>query len=293
MDVSALVDVPLVHGGRLRGLRPHLRIPEAVDCWNLWGTADGPALKAWLITAQVLRYTIAKIIGIRVIVVMTASRRSATLLALIGLAGLAYLFITVLRSVRADFAPEIWAGLGLSKQASGFTESKMWVALGVVLANGTLVLVRNNRSAFLIGLGLCAAGLGLAAGSILAFRAELIPPFTFMVLLGLGMYLPYVPVHTTILERLFAMTRERANVGFLMYFADAVGYVGYAAVMMGRSAFPAKGDFLNFFLELAFGLMGVAFFVVFAAWIHFLKKFPDDPNQAQNITTSTKPSRVS
>jgi hypothetical protein len=193
---------------------------------------------------------------------------------------LAYLFITVLRSVRADFALEIWASLGLSNQAGVFTRSEMWVTLAVVLANGALVLIRDNRRAFLTGLGLCVAGLGLAAGSVLAFRSGVLSPFAFMVLLGLGMYVPYVAVHTTIFERIIALTRERGNVGFLMYVADAAGYLGYAGVILGRSAFPATGDFLGFFLELALGLMGVAFFVVLAAWMIFLRKFPSAPTQA-------------
>ena len=54
-----------------------------------------------------------------------------------------------------------------------------------------------------------------------------------MVLMGLGLYLPYVAIHTTVFERLIAMTRERGNLGFLMYLADAVGYLGYAVVMVG------------------------------------------------------------
>jgi hypothetical protein len=66
---------------------------------------------------------------------------------------LAYLLITVLRSVRADFAPEIWAGLGLGKQPAIFTQSELWVTLGVVVANGAAVLIRDNRRAFFTSLG--------------------------------------------------------------------------------------------------------------------------------------------
>ena len=67
--------------------------------------------------------------------------------------------------------------------------------------------------------------------------------FTFMVLMGLGLYLPYVAVHTTIFERLIAMTRERGNLGFLMYVADAVGYLGYAALMIAKGLFPSGPRF--------------------------------------------------
>jgi hypothetical protein len=169
---------------------------------------------------------------------------------------LAYLLITVLRSIRADFAPEIWAGLGVSKQPEVFTFSEMWVALGVVAANGLLFLVRDNRRAFLSALGISIGALALAGLALALQHAGSLPPFAFMVLLGLGMYVPYVAVHTTLFERLVAMTRERGNIGFLMYVADATGYLGYAVVMLTRSAFPARENFLTFFLSVSSWIIG-------------------------------------
>ena len=65
--------------------------------------------------------------------------------------------------------------------------------------------------------------------------AGVVGPFVFMVLLGLGLYVPYVAVHTTIFGRLIAMTRDRGNIGYLMYLADAFGYLGYVAVMIGKN----------------------------------------------------------
>ena len=61
-----------------------------------------------------------------------------------------------------------------------------------------------------------------------------------MVLHGLGLYLPYVAVHTTIFERLIAMTRDRGNIGYLMYLADAFGYLGYVVVMLRPATFPHR-----------------------------------------------------
>jgi hypothetical protein len=189
----------------------------------------------------------------------------------IGLSGivLAYLLITVLRSLRADFAPEIWAGLGAGSQPAVFTQSELWVTLAVVLANGALVLVRDNRSAFLTGLGLCATGLVVALLALTGSRAGLVPPFAFMVLLGVGMYVPYVAVHTTIFERLIALTRERGNIGYLMYLADAVGYLGYVGVMLSRAAMPSQEDFLTLFLSLATALAGGALVAVLGALLFY------------------------
>ena len=187
---------------------------------------------------------------------------------------LAYMLITVLRSVRADFAPEIWSGLGLGKQPAIFTQSELWVTLGVVVLNGAVVLIRDNRRAFFASMALSAAGLVAAVGALLALRFGAISPFAFMVLLGVGMYVPYVAVHTTVFERLIALTRERGNIGFLMYIADSVGYIGYAVVMVSRSAFPAKEDFLGFFLNLATTLMVGALVAVAVSWALYARRAP-------------------
>jgi hypothetical protein len=183
----------------------------------------------------------------------------------------AYLLITMLRTVRSDFAPEIWAGLGFKAAPTTFTDSELWVALGVILFNGSLVLIRNNRIAFFSALAICGLGLLLALGAIVGQRVGAIPPFAFMILLGIGAYLPYVAVHTTIFERLIALTREKGNIGFLMYIADAVGYLGVVLLLLLKSVLDkqkASGGFLDFFLNLSnvlltgsVALIGLAIFL--------------------------------
>lgn len=185
---------------------------------------------------------------------------------------LTYLLVTILRSIRADFAPELWRSLGLTGQPGIFARSELWVALGVIAANGLLVLVRNNRHAFFLGLGISAGGLGLVVVALLGIQATVLGPFAFMVLLGLGMYLPYVAVHTSLFERLLAMTRQQGNLGYLMYLADATGYLGYAALMIARQAWPdiwpESGDLLAFFQLTSWLVAGVSLvaLVFAAAW---------------------------
>lgn len=187
---------------------------------------------------------------------------------------LAYLLITVLRSVRADFAPEIWTSLGFGERPGVFTRSEFWVGLVVIAINGAVFLVRDNRRAFFISLWICGAGLGLALAAILTWHVGALAPFHLMVILGVGMYLPYVAVHTTVFERLIALTREKGNIGYLMYLADATGYLGYCGVMLLRSSLSPDTNFLPFFIQLSVTLLltSIVFFVV--AMFLFARRFP-------------------
>jgi hypothetical protein len=187
---------------------------------------------------------------------------------------LLYLLITILRSIRADFAPEIWRGLGTAQQPSVFTSSEMLVALGVMLVNGLSVLIVDNRRAFFVALGTCGAGLALLAVAVAGQATGWLSGFAFMVLSGLGLYLPYVAVHTTIFERLIAMTRDRGNIGYLMYLADAFGYLGYVAVMFGKGAFALPGEFLDFFTATCGIITASAALLLLGAWWYFADRCP-------------------
>jgi hypothetical protein len=208
---------------------------------------------------------------------MTGRERMATIrrhgFALLAIL-LAYLLLTVLRSVRADFAPEIWEDLGFGGSPGVFTRSEIWVGLAVIAVNGAVVVLPDNRRAFFTSLWTCAAGLFLALAAILTWRGGLLDPFHLMVMLGVGMYLPYVAVHTTLFERLIALTREKGNIGFLMYLADATGYLGYCGVMLARSLLKPGDDFLPFFLNLATVLLLLCLLFTGAAMWLFAHRFP-------------------
>ncbi len=163
----------------------------------------------------------------------------------LGLIVVAYVLTTILRSVRADFAPEIWESLGVTDRPEIFTQSEIWVALGVLVVNGASSLILSNRRAFFASLAISAAGFGLVLLGIGLHAQHRIGGFELMVLLGLGLYLPYVAVHTTVFERLIAMTRQRGNLGFLIYVADTAGYAGYVVVMLVRAWLLAPGRGLS------------------------------------------------
>jgi hypothetical protein len=151
------------------------------------------------------------------------------------------------------------------------------VALGVLAANGCAVLIRENRRAFFFALATCGLGFVLIAAALVSRSVNGLSGFAFMVLIGLGLYLPYVAFHTTLFERLLAMTRERGNIGFLMYVADSIGYLGYVAVMLlrlFRGGSIGDVDFVRFF-ELACWLAcGLSLVCLAVSWRYFAVRCP-------------------
>ncbi|MBS0202764.1 MAG: hypothetical protein JSS49_07675 [Planctomycetes bacterium] len=188
---------------------------------------------------------------------------------------LMYLAVTVVRSIRADFSPEIWSSLGTTTVPATFTWSEMTIALGVLAVNGGAVLIVDNRRAFFVSLSTCGLGLVLLSTALVARSGGLVSDFAFMVMIGLGLYLPYVAMHTTVFERMLGMTRERGNIGFLMYVADSIGYLGYVVVMMLHNFLSMKGGVLILLTIASWSTIGVSTVCLVVSWRYFGQLVPE------------------
>jgi hypothetical protein len=193
---------------------------------------------------------------------------------------LIYLFVTLLRSVRADFAVELWAGLGYAHTPDVFTTSEVLVSLGVIAITSLAVFVQSHYRAFKVSLFTSFVGFLIVLLAALGLNYGL-DKFSFMVLVGLGVYLPYVAVHAVIFERLIAITREKATVGFLMYIVDSVGYTGYIGLMLMRYFLPASDTMLSLFLKICIGLAIAGMLLMVFCHLYFKTKLKvDEPTNA-------------
>lgn len=203
-----------------------------------------------------------------------------------GISGITivYLFVTILRSIRADFAPELWRDLGFKQTPEIFTQSELLVSLGVVIISGFAVLIKNHYKAFRFALMTCVFGFAILLVAINSVGHGM-GNFAFMVLVGLGVYIPYVAIHTTIFERLIAITKERANIGFLMYVVDAVGYTGYILLMLLRYLAPPDSSILSLFLRICvyIGISG-GLLVLFCNW-YFKMKLKENESGVTQLST--------
>jgi hypothetical protein len=193
-----------------------------------------------------------------------------------------YGLIGVLRGVRGDFAPEIWAGMKTKLEASTFARTEFWAGSGALVIFAFVSAIKSNRGGFFAGMSLAVVGCLFVAAALIARQQNLLSPFAFMTLIGFGLYLPYFAVHTTIFERLIAMTRERGNIGYLMYLADAFSYAGYVLVLLARNfTKPGPGSFLPFFISLCWVTVIVGLFTLIPAAIYFIRKESSDHKERQ------------
>lgn len=185
---------------------------------------------------------------------------------LVVLTGL-YSVLTAYRNFRDDFAKEIWGALGHGNEPEIFTVSEVPVALTVLAALAVVYRIKDNRRAFFAIHWLMLAGTLLLAAATLMFDAGLIDGVTWMILLGVGLYLAYVPFGCVLFDRLIAMTGTVGTAVFMIYVTDAFGYLGAIAINLIKNFSGAELSWLAFFRGLSY-LTAVVCTVAFAtsAW---------------------------
>jgi hypothetical protein len=183
-----------------------------------------------------------------------------------------YVLLTAFRDFRDNFAAEIWNALGYGGQAAMFTASELPVAAVALAALAAIILVRNNLRALMVIHGIVIAGFALLGLSTLASQVGMLPPLPWMILSGAGLYMAYTPFNAMLFDRLVAVSGRVATAGFLIYVADASGYIGSAALLLWRNFGEAKLEWLSFFVLSAYATSIVGVVLVSIAAIYFLRR---------------------
>ena len=186
---------------------------------------------------------------------------------------LTYVFLTLLRDIRDNFMVNIWTELGHGSDYSLFTKSESLTSILLLILMGSLVVVRKNIIAFRAAHIMICTGLIISGVSSLLFSANMLSGCMWMLLTGLGLYMGYIPFNCIYFERMIAAFHEKGNVGFLMYFADAFGYLATIVVMCYKALFHTHLNWSRLFSQccIVASLLGIA--TILFSFIYFNRKY--------------------
>ncbi|HPI06421.1 MAG TPA: DUF5690 family protein [Saprospiraceae bacterium] len=176
-----------------------------------------------------------------------------------------YLILTIIRDLRDNFAVEIWTELGFGNQPAILTNTELPIALLVLLSLGAMTFVSGNFRALWINHGIVIGSALLTIGSTLLFQQKMLSPVAWFVLSGAGIFLSYILFNGVLFDRLLAAFREPGNAGFLIYVADAVGYLGSVLVLLWRNFGRSELKWVDFFCDLClYGSMMIMLLTLFS-----------------------------
>jgi MFS family permease len=192
-------------------------------------------------------------------------------IAIIGL-GIIYTMLTTMRDFRDNFSVEIWNEIDAHWDKTVFSITEAVSAIIVLIAIGSLSAIRNNIKGFWGTQYLIALGLVLSGGSTLCFHFNLISPFYWMLLVGMGMFLAYTPIQVVIFDRMIALFKIKANAGFFVYICDSCGYLGSVGLLLYKEFFMRNLSWAKVLMQFSYLLTSVCLIILVLVSVFFNRK---------------------
>jgi len=207
------------------------------------------------------------------------------------LLAVAYILLTIFRDLRDNFAAEIWSSIGITGNSMIFTWSELPIALVVFIVMISLMFIKNNRKALLMNNYIILSGFILVGISTLALNSGLVTPTVWMILLGLGTYLGYLPFNCLLFDRMIAAFGSAANAGFFIYIADSFGYLGSVGTLLFKNFSNYQHSCFRFLVASSYGLaFAGSILIMLSIWYfnsRFLSENKVNSKKAQIITVTT------
>ncbi len=186
---------------------------------------------------------------------------------------LVYMMLTGLRDLRDNFVVEIWEAMEIEVAPELLTQTEIPITLVLLVMMSCLVLVKNNKEAFFLNLWIILAGFALAIVGTLGFQSGFITPFYWMVLVGTGVYMAYIPFNSLLFDRLIATFKTAGNVGFLMYLVDSFGYLGSSLVLVSKQfGFMQDLSWFHFYLSSVLIFLSISAVLMAGSFGYFHRK---------------------
>lgn len=190
----------------------------------------------------------------------------------LGLLVTTYLFLTAFRDVRDNYVAEIWKEVGMGDSAAIFTTTELPIAAIVLVTLGLLFLIRDNRRGLMAAYAIMIAGSILVGVATLLFDLGVVGPVWWMVLMGLGLYMGYVPYGCVLFDRKIAVLQTVATAVFLIYISDAVAYGGSVLIVLYKQLGDPQTSWLQFFRGFSYVTSAVCTVALIASALYFARK---------------------
>jgi MFS family permease len=190
----------------------------------------------------------------------------------IGSMVLLYSLLATLRDFRDNFSVEIWDEIQPSRDIAVFSQTELVTGVVVIVLVGSLSFFRNNIKGFWLTLQLMGFGILLSGGASLLFQYKLIEPYWWMLLLGMGLFLAYIPIQVAVFERIIALFKLKANAGFFIYICDSIGYLGSVGLLLYKQFFMRDLQWSKVLLNFSYFTTIICFLLLFIISFFFNRK---------------------
>jgi len=166
---------------------------------------------------------------------------------------LVYSLLTAYRNFRDYFAPELWQDLeGAGFDPSLFTASELPVGICTAVAYSLLYWVKDDKRGFFSILGVMFLGGVVVLVATILQTAGLMSPLPWMIMVGVGLYMAYIPPGAMLYDRFNGATGHPYTSVFMIYMSDVCGYTATLTILFYRNFGDAQLSYVKFFYSLSY-----------------------------------------
>ncbi len=131
------------------------------------------------------------------------------------------------------------------------------------------MMIKNNQLALMVNHVIIFVGMILIGVSTFLFQHQVIGAPLWMILIGMGLYLGYVPFNSIFFDRLLASFKYSGTVGFIIYVADAFGYLGSMGVLFIKEFGSPDMGWLDFFFTAGYVIAISGALLILGSMLYF------------------------
>ena len=193
---------------------------------------------------------------------------------------IAYVGILALRDSRDNFMSNMLVDIGESLPKN-FSIIENWVGFATLAVFFVIYFFKDNFKAFVGITGFIILGFGILGVSTYMFDQKMISGITWLIFIGIGTYVSYAPMNTILFDRMIGMLKIKSNCGFLIYVADALGYLASVVVMFVKNFGSPQLNWTSFLMNFCYTMALVGIICSVAYLLYFWNKnkaISHDPN---------------
>ena len=181
-----------------------------------------------------------------------------------------YFFLTAYRDFRDTYMPEVFDAMGYASEPTLFSKADYPIAFGIMVVMALLNLAKNHRRGLLAVFAVMISGMLLMGVATVLKDMGTINGMWWMILIGFGAYLAYVPFGAVLFERVMASTRAAGTAVFAIYLCDAVGYTGSVGIQIYKDLGHPDLDYYQFLrmFTYAMAITGTVLFLLSSVYFY-------------------------
>jgi hypothetical protein len=183
---------------------------------------------------------------------------------------LVYGCLSSYRKFRDYYSLELWSELlGDNFDPSVYSTAELLIGISVIIVYFSVVFIHNDKKAFGYLLFVMLIGGFFIQISTIIYSVNYYSPYVWMILIGIGLYLTYIPPGAMLYDKLMAATGTNFTILSIIYISEATSQIIILLSILIKSLVFDNIGYVPYFIMLSYIIASIVIIGMIVAMISF------------------------